>query len=421
MNVVLLPNCAFLSEVSRMIEIYRALTKLNIPAVIATHGGTYEFIFRQEGIDYDKIPPLFSNETCLQYLEIVRDGGKREVFSKENIIDQVRNEITYFTKNQATIVISGFTLSSKLSASACGITLLVTHLGSFIPIAFEKKFFTFYEYFHNQFTNYIPKKWIDHLGYLLLSKVKGPVHVYNAAANYLGIESVHSMMDLLMGDYTLITDVPEILQISEKEVNEWNPKKSKLYRPNARLSYVGPIFARLFEKIPEDVQNFLNTHKPSIYVAMNSGLGKDMEIVYQTIADMDISAIICSTVHKKDFSYTPNILIRNFLPSHLIMPYCDLAIINGGQGTVQTAIASGIPIIGFPLQPEQNFNLMQIQRHGGGICMSLYDLRRGKLEKEIRNVLRHPEFKSSMKKLMKWQSRRDGALETAKLTKQLLK
>src|SRR6266498_2085812 len=40
--ICLLPNCCFLSETSRMLEIYRALVAKGAAVRVATHGGTHE-------------------------------------------------------------------------------------------------------------------------------------------------------------------------------------------------------------------------------------------------------------------------------------------------------------------------------------------------------------------------------------------
>jgi hypothetical protein len=57
-----------------------------------------------------------------------------------------------------------------------------------------------------------------------------------------------------------------------------------------------------------------------------------------------------------------------------IMPLVDLAVIHGRQGSVQTAVASGKPVIGFPLQTKQRFNpeLIQILK---GIMMVWFFLK----------------------------------------------
>ena len=46
------------------------------------------------------------------------------------------------------------------------------------------------------------------------------------------------------------------------------------------------------------------------------------------------------------------------------MPRVDLRVISGGQGSVQSALASGLPFIGIPLQPEQDANIVLAERQG---------------------------------------------------------
>ena len=96
-----------------------------------------------------------------------------------------------------------------------------------------------------------------------------------------------------------------------------------------------------------------------------------------------------------------------------VMPLVDLAIIHGGQGSVQTAIASGIPIIGFPLQPEQEFNLRMMENHGAGICMPLKKLKRSTLQALIEKVLKENSFKTNIQRLKSFQGRYNGADNTA--------
>ena len=61
MTVALMPNCGFLSETTRMMSVYQELEKLGTPAVLATHGGTYESVLSQAGISWERIPPIGSS------------------------------------------------------------------------------------------------------------------------------------------------------------------------------------------------------------------------------------------------------------------------------------------------------------------------------------------------------------------------
>ena len=123
--------------------------------------------------------------------------------------------------------------------------------------------------------------------------------------------------------------------------------------------------------------------------------------------------------HPEIFEKSPNILIKEYLPSYKVMPLVDVAIIHGGQGSVQTAIASAVPIIGFPLQSEQNFNLKMIERHGAGIDLSLKSLKRGGLKEAVEKILADNSFKNNMQRLKSYQDRYDEVENVAKALQEL--
>lgn len=399
-----------------MISIYCKLQEIGMQISMATHGGTYEFVLKQEQIPYDLIEPVFSRERSEQYLQAV--AHMRPGYRRDDLLRHVRSEMAYFRDHGTKLVIIGFTLSSVLSTRGVGIPLVVTHLGSFGPIILEKNLFRCSEVFDSILTDPIPDSWLNRLmGWLVL---RLPLGVFNAVADELGIERPRSFLDVLMGDHTLVTDVPEILGITRDEMSRWRASDTRHYRSSARLAYAGPIFARLFGSVPDDVKRFLDTDKPKVYVALASSEPKIVQRVYDTLGSMDLRAVLCAMTHDRGFGEAENILVADHLPSHLLMPMCDLAIIHGGQGSIQTAIASGIPVIGFPLQPEQNFNLYLIQRHGAGLCMSLRSLRRGRLKPAVLEVLGDTRYRESMKRLQVWQSKVDGPLEVARYVRELM-
>jgi UDP:flavonoid glycosyltransferase YjiC (YdhE family) len=402
-----------------MIAIYRKLVEIGIQVKIATHGGTYEFLLEDERIPYEKIEPSISDDDCYHYLRAVAKPWIN-LYNESTLPKFVNSEADFFEANNVSAVITGFQLSIALSARSVGIPLIVTHLGSLVPPVFEKGMFACSEYFDNPFTQLIPEEKMNRLGSKFFLAMPFQKRVFNKVADDMSIEPIHSLFDLLMGDLTMVTDVPEILSIPEEEMEGWRPSSKKYYRSSTRLQYAGAIFAQLFGNIPEDVRSFLDIDKPKIYVAMASGKKENLQKVYDTLSTMDIRAVFCSLVHDQTFHSSKNILVVDFLPSHLVMPLCDLAIIHGGQGSVQTAISAGIPLIGFPIQPEQNFNLKQVERHGAGFCLSLRSLRKGNLRGSMNQILNDDRYKKSMEQLQAWQSSRDGALEVAKAVRELI-
>jgi len=91
---------------------------------------------------------------------------------------------------------------------------------------------------------------------------------FNRAADELGVAGVPSFAALLLGDLTLLTDVPALLGISAPDVEAWRP--SDRYRPETRIRYAGPIYARLPLALPERVERFLASPGPVVYVAITS-------------------------------------------------------------------------------------------------------------------------------------------------------
>jgi len=77
MTICCFPNCVYLSETSRMIAVYRRFLAKEEKAIIATHGGTYEFILKEEKIPFHYVIPIMSMSGLKNlWLPIV----KRKVF-----------------------------------------------------------------------------------------------------------------------------------------------------------------------------------------------------------------------------------------------------------------------------------------------------------------------------------------------------
>jgi len=266
MAIVCIPNCAFLSETSRQIAIYKALVASGMPAVLATHGGPYDFVFEQEGVPCTRLDPPMTNAEAERYLAAVFNPLLRfqdPVALREHVV----NEIRFFRESGAGAVVSGFTLSAALSARAAGVPLVVTHTGSFVPIVVERGLFRWSDAFDNLLLDIVPRGWLDAMiGWMGDPPYVGS-RVLNTVAKQLDIAPVLGVADVLLGDLTLVTDVPEILGISEEDMEAWRPSRRNI-RPTARMNYAGPIYAELFGEVPEDVREFLAApDKPRVYVA----------------------------------------------------------------------------------------------------------------------------------------------------------
>lgn len=411
MKICTFPNCAYLSETSRMIEIYKALKKRHVEVVMATHGGPYEWLFEEEKIPYEIIQPHFSNERARAFVMTnTGEKGIAEFYTEEELDLHVQNEITFFKKNAIEKVITGFTLSCGISTRVLKIPYYVTHLGSFVPPVFERRMLIPTLVLNLKIFKLIPEKWLIKGINGLMYKSRIGTKSFNKVAKKYGVLPFRSLEEIMMGDVVIVTDVPEILTIPKDEMESWSPKGKykKYYHHDTKLYYGGAIYAKLFGEPSQEIIDFLNTDKPKIYVALTSGQTSVIQKVYEGIKDIDAKMIILTTVHEIKMTENEKVLVVDHLPSHKVMPMVDLAIIHGGQGSIQTAISAGTPVIGIPLHVEQGLNVAMLERHQAGVLQLKHDIDPEEIKTKVLMVLENEMYKKNMKKLSIDQNRVDG-------------
>ena len=415
MRICTFPNCAYLSETSRMIALYKEMKDRGVDVVMATHGGPYEWLFKDEGIDYTVVEPHFTDERAKEFvLTNTGEKGLSEFYSEAELDQHVANEIAFFEKENIEKVITGFTLSCAISARASGISYYVTHLGSFVPPVFERKMLVPTLVLNLKIFKLIPKSWLIIMINNLMFKSKLNTKSFNKVAVKYGVKPFMSMEEMMMGDTAVVTDVPEILTIPKGELEAWKPseKYKKYYNHPGKLRYGGALYSKLFGEVSDEIKTFLDTNKPKIYVALTSGQSDVISRVYEGIKDMDAKIIVVTTVHHIKETSHDNVLFVDHLPSHKVMPMVDVAIIHGGQGSVQTAIASGTPIVGIPLHVEQGLNVAMVEKHGAGIMQIKHDIDSHDILEKVERILKDPLYKKNMMKLSEYQNSVDGVENT---------
>lgn len=409
MSICLMPNCAYLSETSRMIAIYKALREAGADAVVATHGGTYEKLLQNETIPYEIVGARMSDERCRRFVsDNVGIGDPRQsMYSPEEMRTYVMAEADLFRKTGARAVVTGFTLTVLLSSRLVGIPVVSEHAGSYIPPLFERGMLPAASRPPNPAFNYMPRRlarWLQNKGASGLTLyLKG----FNGLAKELGIEPIPTMPALLLADLALVTEAPEVYGVSEADMRDWRPT-GKAYRPSTRLEYTGPIFAELDLPIPDVVESVLRGRHPIIYIAVTSAPSELVRRIVADVQGVEAQVIVAGTVHDLADLASAKLTIGGILPSHKIMPRVDVAITSGGQGSVQCAMASGIPLVGVPLQPEQDANLHFLELRGAARALPIKDVGRGKLAGLLREIMEKPSYREAARSIQGAYSRCDG-------------
>ncbi|EKG09448.1 UDP-glucuronosyl/UDP-glucosyltransferase [Macrophomina phaseolina MS6] len=97
-----------------------------------------------------------------------------------------------------------------------------------------------------------------------------------------------------------------------------------------------------------------------------------------------------------------------FVPGPAVSTLADAVVTHGGQGTVQTAIAAGTPIVGVGLHMEQQTNLDHIMDAGAGIRIQLRRWRAPIIRRAVHNVLTNPAYRSRAAALAETMRTLDG-------------
>ena len=227
-------------------------------------------------------------------------------------------------------------------------------------------------------------------------------------------QPVRNLFDMLKADLTIINDFEEFNEEHKLPEN---------------FKVVGPLYAPASNnvKIDDKILNLFNTENKRLKVfctlgssgkkeylfeaikALTEGVGKEWDAVVlapQAVCQIN-EAIECA-------GNSPNVYITDsFVPAPLVNALADVVISHGGQGTIQTAIASGTPIVGFAMQPEQQINLDNVVMKGAGIRIPIHKWNANNIQFSIKSIIKETSYKENMKILRKVLESTDGKKNAA--------
>ena len=193
-----------------------------------------------------------------------------------------------------------------------------------------------------------------------------------------------------------------------EDVDAWRPRRAAAYRAGARLRYVGPIFAHFDTPIPERVEHVLDAGRPVVYVVITSSPPVLVRAVVGALRPLRARLIVAASGHDLRDLEGDGVTVEPLLPSHKVMPRVDLAVTAGGQGSVQTALASGLPLIGIPLQGEQDANVRLAQRQGAARLVAQRDAGTDAMTSAARELLADVTYRTNAARIARIYAAADG-------------
>jgi UDP:flavonoid glycosyltransferase YjiC (YdhE family) len=392
-----------------MLEIRAALVERGADVVLATHGGPFRPVLDAAGAPHDLIGDGLTAARAEEFVRSVPGVGPpdQSMWSDAELLAWTAAEVDYFRHHGVSAVVTGWTLPALLSTRVAGVPLVTEHAGSWVPPVFERGLLPApLTPVGIPFQRWLPRPLVRRMFNAGVANLSIYTDGFNRAAAELGVPGVPSFPALLLGDLTLLTDVPALLGLSAAEVDAWRP--SDRYRPETRIRYAGPIYARLPQPLPERVERFLAAPGPIVYVAITSTGPEVVRAALDAAERAGARVVVAGTTHELADLAGARSLVEPVLPSHLVMPHVDAAVITGGQGSVQTALASGTPFVGIPLQPEQHLNVHLAERAGAARLVPRDEVDSATLAAAIAEVLGSTGHREAARRLQAAMAEVDG-------------
>ena len=413
--IALLPNCGFLSETSRMIGIARALERQGARPAIAGHGGPYAHLIDEAGLPWRHLEPQMNADDHQRFLDgvVSISRGDRPFYGEGFIHAAARAEATWLREIDAQMAVIGFNLTTYLSSRLAGIPLATSHGGSFVPPVLDRGLCPAPVYPPTPHIGRLPRvvqRWVaNHVPRWLTA----PVRDLNRAARDLGVAPLPGFMALMCGDLTLVTDVPEVLGIPADELERWRPWRRSLW-PSTTFRYTGPLFATLDRNIPPPVDAFLSADGPVVYVSPTSVSTPFLRGLIGAVARAGARVLVGATIHDVRDLENERVLIAGVLPNHLVMGRVSAAVIMGGQGSVQSAMAAGTPFVGMPYHGEQELNVGLAEAKGMAIRLSPEDAATARMTAAVEQLLADSSYRANAQRVKRCYAEVDGAAGCAR-------
>lgn len=354
------PGFFDIGETYPLIKIAKCYQELGGNVIIFSHGGKYEYLAEDQGFKITRINPISDRSGITRYF--LEHG-------EEDLINMIKNQVqTYKEAKIKALVQTCSYLDCLLSPRVANIPIISVLTGTLAPPFFKAKYATFPDSSENYLTQLIPKYIKNRFSNWYSLNYKGSLtKKINRIAKKINIKKFRNFQDIMSGDYTLICDDMEFLDL----------KPTSDFPDN---NYIGPIlsFDPLDQKAIQDneVENHLKRPGKSILITMGgSYLWKEFFLRFLDIlnqADYNVIATYTDILKENELpKLNENILLKKFVTNITeLNQKVDLSIIHGGRGSVYTAAYSSRPAIGIPYNGEQQYNLDNLVRHGMAIRLS---------------------------------------------------
>lgn len=154
-----------------------------------------------------------------------------------------------------------------------------------------------------------------------------------------------------------------------------------------------------------------NDYDQLIRPAIRALAGEDVLVVVTTgsrpAADVEIDPL------------PPNVRVERFIPYAHLMPKVDLLVTNGGYGSIQIALAHGVPVVAIGKTEEKPEIANRVEWAGVGIGLKVFRPTESQIRNAVRRVLTTPTYAARAEAIRYEMAGLDAATTSAELLEEL--
>lgn len=350
----------------------------------------------EEGFALDLLDPELSDKQANQLINFDQGRSLHHPFSTKMVRQRVASERALMRSWKPDVVVIGTTLTMFISARAEGIPLVYIR-----PYAMSKSQLTTMRTFPVIGSTGTISLTVNQISGSILRRLSGIVRWKPRSFKIVSAENGVSLPQLTLdnfeGDLNLIASgFPAI--------------DARPLSQNDRV--VGPIYAKSRGELPSVIGTLKQGDRPVIYLGLGSSANRRLaqSLIWQ-LAPLEIEVVSSAAWYLTDTDrkrLPKNIHLFDFLPAHLLTGLIDASIIHGGEGTIQTACASGSPFAGIGLQPEQIHNITECVEYGNALQFTKKDIRRKRIPSLVNLLLTESQLRAKARRLQSEFGQIDG-------------
>lgn len=403
-RILFVPETFNLGETTRAIEIARAVRRLGHDVHFVGYSRRFSSRVTNAGFSFDLLNPELSEAQADMLIAADQGRSIRHPFTTAMLRQRVASERAVYDQWEPDGVVIGSTFSTFISARAAGIPLIYAkpyamslgHLGTLrsYPLCAETNRA---QRLVNQVAGSVTRMMADYMTW--------KPRAFRQIARENGVELPRRTIDAISADRNLVCSLQPVLFSAPM---------------GPREAPVGPVYSRSDEELPTDILDLARKRsRPIVYVGMGSSARPYLvkSVLEQLSAlNVDVIAAVGKYFGEGQLPELPaNVRVWDFLPAQKLAGIIDGSVIHGGEGTVQTACASGAPFAGMGLQAEQRWNVEMCVKFGNAVSFNQRSVKRNELPLLVTEMVQDSDLRTAAQRMKEHMDQLNGAAESARL------